>query len=56
MQYELEEYDSHKLLMLKHEHTIWLLRQDELIAKDKEGRLRMQDITLAQKRLNTISR
>jgi signal transduction histidine kinase len=46
-----ESQNDHQLLMLKHEKSLWLLHQDELLAKDKQGRLRLQKILLDKKRL-----
>ncbi len=45
-----EARNSHDLLTLKHERTAWLLRQDELKSKEKQGRLELQQLQLAQKK------
>lgn len=41
---------EHKLLMLKHENTQWLLRQEQLLAQNKHNKLKLQNILLAQKK------
>jgi len=40
----------HQLMKLKQEQTLWLLRQDELISKDKLGKWRLQSMMLARKK------
>ena len=42
--------NSHQLLMLKHEHTKWLLRQDEMLKQNRQNRLQLQSIQLASKK------
>ena len=45
-----EKRNSNKLLMLKHDQTIFMLHQNELISREKQNKLNLQRILLQQKK------